>query len=128
MRAVAGAGRSLGYVCAPSLLQHLIERCESLTSDIKVYEKNRDTLTVALREYGFTVADAHGAFYLFVKAPYGDGGEFSDTAKTLGLLIVPSEDFGFPGYARIAYCQTPEMIERSLHVWRKLAELYKKRG
>jgi aspartate aminotransferase len=128
MRAVAGAGRSLGYVCAPTLLQKLVAELDGQTSDIEIYKKNRDTLVQNLCEYGFTAAKADGAFYLFLKSPSGDGREFSDTAKQLGLLIVPSEDFGYPGYVRIAYCQTPQMIERSLPKWEELARIYKARG
>jgi len=50
--AVCGAGRALGYVCAPSLFQYLIARCIGRTSDISIYKKNRDILYSALKEMG----------------------------------------------------------------------------
>ena len=125
--AVAGAGRALGYVCAPSLLQRLVAECLGKTSDISAYRENRDILTTALREYGYTVPDADGAFYLFVKSPLDSARDFSDAAKELGLLLVPSDDFGFPGFVRIAYCQSKEMILRSLPKFKELFDLVGKK-
>ena len=40
--AVCGAGRALGYVCAPSLFQLVVANCAGQTADIAVYRKNRD--------------------------------------------------------------------------------------
>ena len=113
-RAICGAGRALGYVCAPSLLQRLIAKLIGKTSDISVYEANRNTLYSALTKYGYEVVYPSGAFYLFVKAPNGDAKTFSESAKSFGLLLVPSDDFGTEGYVRLAYCQSPDMIARSL--------------
>ena len=74
--AVCGAGRALGFVCAPSLLQLTVKECVDLTSDVSVYKKNRDILYNALSEYGYTCVSPDGAFYLFVKSP--------DTAQKSG--------------------------------------------
>ncbi len=123
--AIAGAGRALGYVCAPSLLQRLIPYCLGKTADIEVYGKNRTLLTEALTEYGYEVAPSRGAFYLFLKSPSGDGAEFSERAKRFELLIVPSESFGCAGYARVAYCVPTEKIEKSLPAFKALMESYK---
>lgn len=120
--AVCGAGRALGYVCAPSLAQHVVAKCCGLVSDISVYKKNRDLLYNALTGYGFTCVYPDGAFYLFMKAPGGDAGAFSEKAKAHELLLVPSDSFGTKGYVRIAYCVKTEMIERSLPAFRALAE------
>ncbi len=124
--AVAGAGRALGFVCAPSLLQRLVARCLSKTADIEIYDKNRRLLLSSLTEYGYEVIKPAGAFYLFIKSPSGDGREFSDRAKKLDILIVPSEDFGTDGHARLSYCVKREMIERSLPQFKKLIESYDK--
>ncbi|MBQ9069920.1 MAG: pyridoxal phosphate-dependent aminotransferase [Clostridia bacterium] len=126
MRAICGAGRALGYVCAPSLLQKLVPSCIGKTSDIKLYEENRRMLYEALTSYGFDLVYPSGAFYLFLKSPTGDAKEFSETAKKYGLLLVPSDDFGCEGYVRIAYCQSPDMILRSLPYFEKLVGEYKK--
>lgn len=122
--AVCGAGRALGYVCAPSLFQKLIARCQGVTSDVSVYERNRDTLAGALRSYGFRCVQPDGAFYLFVKSPEPDAYAFCERAKKYNLLLVPGDDFGCKGYVRIAYCVSHEMIERSLSAFEKLAKEY----
>ena len=122
--AVCGAGRALGYVCAPSLFQKMVARCQGVTSDVSVYEKNRDLLAGALREYGFSCVHPDGAFYLFVKSPEPDANAFCERAKKYDLLLVPGDDFGCAGYVRIAYCVSPDMIRRSLPSFKKLAGEY----
>ena len=122
--AVCGAGRAHGYVCAPSLFQKMIARCQGITSDVSVYERNRDTLVGALHGYGFSCVQPDGAFYLFVRSPEPDANAFCERAKKYDLLFVPGDDFGCPGYVRIAYCVSPQMIERSLPAFAKLAAEY----
>ena len=122
--AVCGAGRALGYVCAPALFQRLVKECDGMTADIDVYRENRDILFSALTEMGFSCAYPSGAFYLFVKAPSGDANEFSEAAKALDILVVPSDSFGCKGYVRIAYCVSTELIKRSLSAFERLAKKY----
>ncbi len=123
--AVCGAGRSLGFVCAPSLFQKIVPKCIGKTADISIYKKNRDILCDALSKYGYTVAQPDGAFYLFVKALEESSREFCEKAKKYELLIVPGDSFGYPGYVRISYCVSTEMIEKSLPSFEKLANEYK---
>ena len=122
--AVCGAGRALGYVCARSLMQFVIKECTGLTGDVSVYKKNRDILVDAFTEYGFKLAKPDGAFYLFMKSPEADASAFCEKAKKYNLLLVPSDSFGFPGYVRISYCVSTDMIERSLPSFKKLSEEY----
>ena len=124
--ATAGAGRSLGYVNAPSLFQQVVSRCCDLTSDIGVYERNCALLTDALREMGYHVAQPGGAFYLFPRSLEPDDMAFSERAKQFDLLLVPGSGFGAPGHFRIAYCVQTEMIERALPRFKALAESYRK--
>lgn len=123
--AVCGAGRALGFVCAPNLFQQLIKKVYNVTSDVSVYKRNRDRLYSALTEYGFKVVKPDGAFYMFVKSPEKSSVGFCERAKKYELLIVPGDDFGGEGYARISYCVAPEMIERALPAFKKLAESYR---
>lgn len=123
-KAVCGAGRALGYVCAPSLFQFLVPACLGKTSDISIYQRNRDLLMKAFNEDGFSVAKPDGAFYLFLRSPEPDAAAFCEKAKQFELLLVPSDSFGFPGYVRISYCVATEMIERSLPAFRALAQSY----
>lgn len=123
--AVCGAGRALGFVCAPNLFQQLIKKVYNVTSDISVYKANRDRLYGALVSYGFDVVRPDGAFYLFVKSPEPDAKAFCERAKKYELLIVAGDDFGCGGYVRISYCVSPEMIEMSLPAFKALAESYR---
>ena len=123
--AVCGAGRSLGYLCAPSLFQYMLAECADERPDIAAYAKNRALLYGALTEMGFECVKPDGAFYLFVKAPNGvSGTEFYEAGKRFELLLVPSDSFGVEGYARVAYCVSEDTIRRSLPAFKKLAELY----
>ncbi len=126
-QAVCGAGRSLGYVCAPSLLQKALPYCLGKTADISVYDRNRRLLTEKLSEFGFEMIRPQGAFYLFIKSPSEDANEFCERAKSYEILIVPSDDFGITGYARLSYCVNTEQIERALPAFEALAKSYKEK-
>ena len=122
--AVCGAGRSLGYVCAPSLIQHVIASCAGQVSDVSVYKENRDLLLGELEQDGFTCIHPDGAFYLFMKSPIPDAGAFCEKAKEFDLLLVPADSFGTPGFVRISYCVSTETIRRSFPAFKALAQFY----
>ena len=118
--AIAGAAREKGHVCAPSLWQKVIARCTHLRPDLEAYDKNRKALYENLTAYGYEMAKPDGAFYLFIKAPGGDAVAFSEKAKQYDLLVVPGDGFGCPGYFRICYCVSYEMILKSLPAFQAL--------
>ncbi|MBR2675061.1 MAG: pyridoxal phosphate-dependent aminotransferase [Mogibacterium sp.] len=123
---VAGAARASGHVCPPTLIQKVIEICASEMPDLEAYERNRNRLFSSLREMGYEAAKPDGAFYLFVKAPNGDAMQFSlDAKEKENLLVVPGEVFGCPGYFRLSYCVSEEMIERSLPSFKRMIESYR---
>ncbi len=123
--AVCGAGRCLGYVCAPSLFQFVIKECIGATADVSIYKKNRDLLYNNLTSYGYNCIKPDGAFYLFVQALEENANAFCERAKKYELLLVPGDDFGCPGFVRIAYCVSTQRIEKALPGFKKLAEEYK---
>ena len=120
--AIAGAARSMGHVCAPSLWQKVIARCVGLRPDIDAYDRNRRKLYEGLTEMGYETVRPDGAFYLFVKAPGGDAAAFSERAKKHDLLVVPGDGFGCPGYFRLCYAVSYDTICRSLPVFRAVLE------
>ena len=124
--AVCGAGRSLGYVCAPSLFQQVIKSTIGAKVDVNIYKENRDILLSALTEYGYECVQPDGAFYLFVKALEDDAYKFFEKAKSKEILVVPCDDFGVSGYVRIAYCVDKQRIVNALPAFKALAEEYKK--
>lgn len=123
--AVCGAGRALGYVCAPSLFQLVVANCAGQTADIAVYRENRDLLLNSLREMGYTCAQPEGAFYLFPRSLEPDAKAFCRRAQKYDLVLVPGDSFGCPGHVRISYCVPTEQIQRALPKFRKLAEEYR---
>ena len=122
--AVAGAGRALGYVCAPSMMQKVIAQCQGETGDVELYKKNRDLLYEGLTKIGYECFKPQGAFYMFVKALEEDANAFYERAKAEDLLIVSGEGFGCPGYVRISYCVDEDMIRRSFQAFEKLYQTY----
>ena len=123
--AICGAGRSLGYICAPTLFQFLLINNAGKTSNLEVYKENRDLLYNGLTKLGFECVYPDGAFYLFMKTKEPDAYKFCENAKKYNLLLVPADDFGCPGYVRIAYCVKGDMIKRSMESFKKLADEYK---
>ena len=123
--ACAGAGRALGYVCAPSMMQKMLTKCIGQTGDVEAYRANRDLLYNGLTEIGYHCFKPQGAFYLFVKALEEDAEAFSEKAKEEDILIVPATGFGCPGWVRISYCVEGEMIQRSLPAFERLYHKYR---
>lgn len=122
--AVAGAGRALGYVCAPSMFQKVLVQCMGQTGDVELYKKNRDLLYEGLTKIGYECFQPQGAFYLFVKALEPDADAFCERAKEEDLLIVSATGFGCPGYVRISYCVDEDMIQRSFGAFERLYNKY----
>ena len=125
MPALAGAARTLGFVCAPALFQRVICDCIDEPADVEAYARNRTALTQALSEYGYTYVEPDGAFYLWVKALEPDAEAFCERAKKYELLAVPSNSFGVPGWFRLGYCISYETIVKSLPAWKALADEYR---
>ena len=122
LAAVAGAARSIGHVCAPSLMQQVVARCAGVRPDLAAYDHNRRLLADSLRAFGYEMASPDGAFYLFVRAPGGDSEAFSEKARQQDLLIVPGTDFGCREYFRLCYCVTEDTIRQSLPVFKALID------
>lgn len=124
MAAIAGAGRALGYVCAPVLFQRVAARCADVPSDISAYKRNRDLLYGGLTEFGYECVRPQGAFYLFVRSPEPDAKAFSERAKQHDVLVVPSDSFGCTGYVRVSYCVSEKMIRDALPVFADIMKEY----
>ena len=123
--AIAGGGRAIGYVNAPSLMQRVAAACCDDTADISVYAENRRLLLDGLRSMGFTCVEPGGTFYLFPRTLEPDDRAFSERARAHDILIVPGSGFGAPGHVRISYCVPTERIRRALPAFEKLAKEYR---
>ncbi len=123
--AVAGAGRTLGYVNAPSLFQRVCAACDGYTADLSVYAANRALLTDGLGALGYdTSLPPAGTFYYFLPTLEPDDVAFCEKAKALDLLLVPGSGFGAPGYARISFCVPTRRVQDALAVFGELARQY----
>lgn len=122
--AVTVANRVCGYINAPSLLQKAVARCLDVKCDVAFYDHNRQRLYHALKNLGFACVEPKGTFYLFMKSPEPDEHRFVKRAKAHNLILVAGSTFAMPGYVRLAYCVGPEVIERSMPHFQKLAIEY----
>ena len=124
--AIAGAAREIGSVCPPTLIQRVVEECVGCEPDLVAYDENRTLLYESLTSYGYECAKPDGAFYMWVKAPNGDAMAFSEKAKLEhNLLVVPGDGFACPGFFRLSYCVSNEMIRKSLPAFKAMIESYK---
>lgn len=125
--AVAGAGRALGFICAPALFQRVICACVDEPANTKAYEHNRKLLCDILDECGYEYIDPDGAFYLWMRALEPDAQAFSDRARAHELLLVPSDSFGVGGWVRLGYCVSEEVIRNAAPAFKALAEEYRQK-
>ncbi len=116
----------IGSVNAPSLMQLVVRSCLKERPQLEVYDNNRKMLYDKLTGIGFECLKPQGAFYLFVKSPLKDYQQFVEAAKKEHILMVDASSFGCPGYVRLAYCVSPEMIKRSFAAFDRLAETVNK--
>lgn len=122
--ALVVANRCLGYINAPSLFQLVARECLYEETDIAAYDRNRMLLYNSLTEMGFECVKPQGAFYLFLKTPTEDEKDFVREAKKHNIILVSASTFGCPGYVRLAYCVSYDMIQRSLPAFQDLAKKY----
>ena len=122
--AVAGAGRKMGFVCAPALFQRVLIDCVDEPANIEAYAKNRRALTEGLSAIGYEFIEPQGAFYLWMRALEPDANAFFERAKSYELLPVPGDSFGCTGWVRVGYCVSYETIVNSMPAWQRLWDSY----
>lgn len=117
--------RFTGHNCPPSIIQMAVESVLDMTSDLSIYETNKNILYKELTRIGYHVVEPGGTFYMFPRSLCEDANEFCwRAAKELGLIIVPGDSFCCPGHFRISYCVTTDMVERSIPLFEKLYQMY----
>lgn len=118
--------RFTGHNCPSSLIQLGVARVLDQTSDLSIYEKNKNILYKELTAMGYECVEPGGTFYMFPKTPIADANEFCNmTAHELDLILVPGDSFMCPGHMRLAYCTTTDMVERSLPLFEKAIKMCK---
>lgn len=118
------SNRTLGFVNAPSLIQKAVAAAVEEKTDVDFYDRNRKLLYEGLTKLGFNCVKPQGAFYLWMKSPDEDEERFVEKAKKYHIILVKGSAFSCPGYVRMAYCVSPDMIQKSLPEFEKLAREY----
>ena len=116
--------RTLGFVNAPALMQHIVRHLQGVTIDVGEYQAKRDLLYEGLTDIGYTLTRPQGAFYMFPRSPIEDDVEFAAALQEHNVLVVPGTGFGLPGYFRISYCVDDRTLEGSLSGFRKAFEAH----
>jgi aspartate aminotransferase len=116
--------RTLGFVNAPALMQHVVRSLQGISVDVADYQRKRDYLYSQLTEMGYSVVKPQGAFYLFPRSPLADDGAFVDALQEWNVLTVPGKGFGTPGHFRISYCVEDWVLEGALKGFAAAAERF----
>ena len=116
--------RSLGFVNAPALMQHVIRALTGVSVDVTDYQRKRDYMYARLSDLGYSVTKPQGAFYLFPKAPDDDDVAFVQVLQEWNVLAVPGRGFGSPGYFRLSYCMEDRVLEGAMDGLAQAARRY----
>jgi aspartate aminotransferase len=116
--------RTLGFVNAPALMQHVVTHLQGVSIDIGLYERKRNLFCDHLEAMGYEFVRPQGAFYIFPRTPIPDDVAFVKALLQKRILTVPGSGFGTPGYFRIAYCVEDRTIENALEGFRQVAQTY----
>jgi aspartate aminotransferase len=116
--------RTLGFVNAPALMQHVVRVLQGISVDVGEYQRKRDFLYSQLTELGYSMIKPQGAFYLFPKSPLPDDTEFVDALQEWNVLVVPGRGFGTTGHFRISYCVDDWVLEGAVKGFAKAAERF----
>ncbi len=114
--------RTLGFVNAPALMQRAVARLTEVSINVNIYKKRRDVFLEGLRFAGYEYAKPDGAFYIFCKSPIPDDAAFVQHLQKFNVLVVPGVGFCGPGYFRIAYCVSENVISRAIPRFKEAIE------
>jgi aspartate aminotransferase/aminotransferase len=112
------------FVCAPQPVQWAgLAALECDVSDrVADYAKKRRFLIDELRG-SYDIRGADGAFYLFVKAPWGTGTEFVAKAIENELLIIPGNVFSqYDTHFRVSFAADDKTLDRGAEILKRIAK------
>ncbi|HID21675.1 MAG TPA: pyridoxal phosphate-dependent aminotransferase, partial [Planctomycetaceae bacterium] len=116
--------QQFSFVCAPHPVQWagLVAWDWDVSDRVAEYRRKRDLMVAELSSH-FEIAGAEGAFYLFVRAPWGTGSEFVAEAIRQNVLIIPGNVFSERDtHVRISYAAPDDTLRRGAEVLRRLAD------
>jgi len=111
------------FVCAPHPVQWAGVTAWDLDMSHRAeeYHSKRDLIVSELQDV-FEIQGGQGAFYLFLRAPWGTGTEFVAEAIRNNLLIIPGNVFSEQDtHFRISYAAEDETLKLGAEVLRRVA-------
>jgi len=117
--------RTLGFVNAPALMQHIVRHLQSVTVPVAEYQQKRDFLYAQLTGLGYLVVKPQGAFYMFPRSPLEDDVALVNELQQWRVLTVPGRGFGSAGYFRISYCVEDKTLAGAINGFREVARKFK---
>ncbi len=118
------SNRILGFVNAPALMQRAVALLIEAAVDIDAYRRRRDLLVNGLYGAGYNFPKPSGAFYVFCKSPASDDVAFVRHLLRFNILAVPGVGFAGPGYFRLAYCVSEDVISGSLPKFKEALQTF----
>jgi aspartate aminotransferase/aminotransferase len=115
--------QQFSFVCAPHPMQWagLVAYDYDIADRVDEYRQKRDYVVGELRN-DFEIQGGNGAFYLFMKAPWGTASEFVAAAIEKNLLIIPGNVFSSRDtHIRISYAVEDDVLEQGVSVLKNLA-------
>lgn len=117
-------GLAIGWGFPDALMQYAVPSLETVSLDMVELTRKRDRLYEALTGADVEVTRPEGTFYLWGRAPGGDGDAFCDALAARGVHLMPGALFDQPQQFRISLTATMPTIERALpHILEVAAEL-----
>jgi aspartate aminotransferase/aminotransferase len=111
------------FVCAPQPAQWAgaVAMDVDIGEHVAAYRRKRDMLVAGLTDR-YELVIPGGAFYLFPRAPGGNGSQFASRALEHNLLIIPGKVFSQrDSHFRISYAAGDHVIQRGIEALRELA-------
>jgi aspartate aminotransferase len=107
-------GLAIGWGFPDAIMQYAVPALETVTLDMAELTRKRDRMYGALTEAGIDVTLPEGTFYLWGRAPGGDGAAFCDALAARGVYFMPGTLFDQPHHFRVSLTATMDMIEAAL--------------
>lgn len=110
-----------GWNVPDAPLIYAIPDLDKVSIDIAALARRRERMLGALGQWGYEMTRPEGTFYLWGRAPGGDGDAFSERLQESGVYVMPGSIFDRPTDFRLCLTATDEMIEEALPFFQAVA-------
>lgn len=103
-----------GWNVPDAPLIYALPDLEDVSIDIEALARRRERMLGALGQWGYKMTRPEGTFYLWGRAPGGNGDAFAAYLQKHGIYVMPGSVFDRPTDFRICLTATDIMIENAL--------------